>query len=82
MGTRTIGKRACFCTSFSRWPYAKVAIFGETRKRKLWLEDRNMVNEIKNNAIGKNNSLTFIYLREFGINTIVMTTTAWRQLAK
>ena len=56
MGTRTIGKRACFCTSFSRWPYAKVAIFGETRKRKRWLDNRNMVNEIKNNAIGKNNS--------------------------
>jgi len=40
-----------------------------------------MVNEIKNNAIGKNNSLTFIYLREFGINTIVMTTkrgVSWR----
>ena len=55
-GMRTNGKVLGFCTSLSRWPYAKVAIFGETRKRKQWLEDWNMVNKTKNNAIGKNNS--------------------------
>ena len=31
----------CFCTSHSCLPYAKVAIFGETRKRKRGLDDGN-----------------------------------------
>jgi len=32
---------AYFCTSHSCLPYAKVAIFGETRKRKRGLDDGN-----------------------------------------